>query len=276
MIVTVGAGVVGLACARALAIRGRAVCVLERHPRLGLETSTHNSGVIHAGLYYPAGSLKATLCIDGRDRLYDFCHRAGVPHVRCGKLIVAHDDELPALERLLAQAHANGARLDPVDPGFAREREPYVPAPHALWSPDTGWVEAEALLAALAADLRRHNGILLTGTSLLGVESGAGGGLVVVTERERIDAACLINAAGQERLRERPAAGGGIPRADATAGPVSNARPTSLERQWNQAKAASADRAVRRLHDQTRPRQFLSDPRRGNRFTRVDRVPGDW
>lgn len=196
MIVIVGAGVVGLACARALAMRGRAVCVLERHPRLGLETSTHNSGVIHAGLYYPAGSLKAALCLDGRDRLYDFCRRAGVPHMRCGKLIVAHDDELPALERLLVQARANGARLDPVDTGFAREREPYVSAPHALWSPDTGWVEAEALLAALAADLNRHDGIVLTGTSLLGVESGAGGGLVVVTERERIDAECLINAAG--------------------------------------------------------------------------------
>jgi L-2-hydroxyglutarate oxidase LhgO len=177
-------------------MRGRAVCVLERHARAGLETSTHNSGVIHAGLYYPAGSLKATLCVEGRDRLYDFCRRAGVPHVRCGKLIVGRDDETAALDRLLVQARANGARLEPVDAAFVREREPYVAACHALWSPETGWVEAEALLAALAADLKRHDGIVLTGTRLLGVEPGAAGGLVVITERERIDAELLINAAG--------------------------------------------------------------------------------
>src|ERR1700732_1985935 len=87
----VGAGVTGLASARAVAATGASVCLLERHPRPGLDTSTHNSGVIHAGIYYPAGTLKATLSIEGGRLLYELCAQKGVPHAKCGKLIVAYD-----------------------------------------------------------------------------------------------------------------------------------------------------------------------------------------
>src|ERR1700719_1938298 len=109
-IAVVGGGVTGLAAARAIALRGLSTCVLERHPRPGLDTSTHNSGVIHAGLYYPAGSLKARLCVEGRRLLYQFCADHGVPHKRCGKLVVAADDsETKELLALQARGASNGA-----------------------------------------------------------------------------------------------------------------------------------------------------------------------
>jgi L-2-hydroxyglutarate oxidase LhgO len=196
MIVIVGAGVAGLTTAAALARRGRSVCVIERHKKPGLDTSTHNSGVIHAGLYYPSGSLKARLCVEGRDRMYDFCREHRVPHVRCGKLVVAQEGEEADLDRVATAAAANGARVERVDRAFVRAREPHIAAEHALWSPDTGWVEAEALVRALEADAVRHEAVILVGTPLVGIESLSGGGLVVVTPRERIDAECVVNAAG--------------------------------------------------------------------------------
>jgi len=196
VIVVVGGGVVGLAAGVAMATRGRRVCVVERHPRPGHETSTHNSGVIHAGLYYPVGSLKARLCVEGRDRMYAFCEQAGVPHVRCGKLIVASRADAPALDRLIATAAANGATLVPVDRAFVAAREPHIAADAAVWSPDTGWVDADALVRALAAELTRHDGVLLVGTSVTAIESRPAGGLTIVTPLERIDADLVVNAAG--------------------------------------------------------------------------------
>src|SRR5438552_10575327 len=147
----IGAGVTGLASARALAMRGRSVCVLERHPRPALDTSTHNGGVIRAGLYHPPGSLKATLCVAGRRLLYEFCATHDVPHRQCGKLVVAHDDsELNELERLRANASANGLEdLEIVDRAFMTMREPAVSGIAALWSPASGIVNAEELVKAL-------------------------------------------------------------------------------------------------------------------------------
>jgi L-2-hydroxyglutarate oxidase LhgO len=195
MIVIVGGGVIGLAIARSLALQGSQVCVIERHRRCGAETSTHNSGVIHAGLYYPAGSLKGRLCVDGREQLYAYCAQTNVPHVRCGKLVVAHADELSELERVAGLAKGAGATVELVDQAFIAAREPHVRAAAALWSPDTGWVEAEALVRALQADVERHDGVVLVGAPLVGIEP-ARDGLVIVTPRERIDAELLINAAG--------------------------------------------------------------------------------
>src|SRR5215208_3290286 len=150
-VAVIGAGVSGLASARAIAQRGFSVCVLERHPRPGQDTSTHNSGVIHAGLYYPPGSLKARLCVEGRESMYAFCAEHGVPHVRSGKLVVAHDEtEVHQLEALLRRGTDNGVvGLEIVDRAFILAREPAVNTRFALWSPDSGIVNAEELVKTL-------------------------------------------------------------------------------------------------------------------------------
>ena len=192
----IGGGVVGLACAAEIAGSGRAVCLLERHPRPGMETSTHNSGVIHAGLYYPEGSLKARLCVEGRDRLYEFCARYGVPHRRCGKLIVAADDsETPQLEALLRRGLANGVELTLVDGAFVREREPYAAARTALWSPSSGIVSAEALVHTLAGLCRERDVALLPSTPFVGGDATRTPA-VIDTGREQIAATVVVNAAG--------------------------------------------------------------------------------
>ena len=193
----VGGGVVGLAAACAIAERGRSTCLLERRPRPGMESSTHNSGVIHAGIYYPPGSLKARLCVEGRDALFRFCARHDVAHARCGKLIACSSPaEIPDLEALARRGRANGAGdLDVVDRGFIRRREPAIEAPAALWSPLTGIVDAEALVRTLAALARRREVYLLPGTAVSG-GSARPGGIELQTARERIGARTVVNAAG--------------------------------------------------------------------------------
>jgi L-2-hydroxyglutarate oxidase LhgO len=196
-VAVIGAGVTGLAAAAELAASGLSVCVAERHPRPGMETSTHNSGVIHAGIYYPGGSLKAELCIDGAERLYAFCVANHVPHDRCGKFIVAaSEQELGALEALERRGSANGVRgLEIVDAGFVRQHEPHVAARAALWSPATGRVEAEALVRALLRLAESHGAVVLRGANLLG-GAPKDHGFDVTLERETISARTVVNAAG--------------------------------------------------------------------------------
>lgn len=196
-VAVIGAGVTGLAAADALASRGLSVCVLERHPRPGLDTSTHNSGVIHAGLYYPAGSLKARLCVDGRRRLYDFCRTHGVPHRRSGKLLVASStDEIPALEALYQKALGNGVEgLEPIDPAVAKQREPFVHLAAALLSTESGVVDAEALVKALLRCAESRGVVFLAGTALIGADP-APDGVRLRTARETILASQVVNAAG--------------------------------------------------------------------------------
>src|SRR5688572_25253792 len=196
-VAVIGGGVTGLAAALALAKRGASVCVLEREGKTGRATSTHNSGVIHAGLYYPTGSLKARLCVEGRDRLYAFCAAHGVPHRKCGKFVVAHDDhDAEQLVGLKKKAHENGV-TSVVDTtlAFLHEREPHVHAIAALWSPETGIVEAEALVKTLERLCKEHDVAIVVGSPLTGAEPHAGG-IELVTPHERFVAATVVNAAG--------------------------------------------------------------------------------
>ena len=199
-IVVIGAGVVGLACASELAATGQSVCLLERHVRPGMETSTHNSGVIHAGIYYPPGSLKAKLCVRGKNLLYEFCGRYGVPHVRCGKFIVPSGDDrehaMAELERLRALGVENGVdELFMVDAAAVLAREPYTHPTAALWSGTTGILEAEALVKALR-HVAESRGVMTVVSSAAVKGEAAGDRLVVHTPSEDISAATVVNCAG--------------------------------------------------------------------------------
>ena len=195
--VVVGAGVIGLAAAYALASEGRRVCVLEREPRPGMGMSTHNSQVIHGGFYYPAGSLKARHCVAGNRLLYEFCARHGVPHARCGKLVVAQNDaEVAVLEGLAAKGRANGVEgLSLVNQAAIQTREPHVRAQAGLLSSTTGILDAEALVRTLARLCAERDAFVLPGSPLVGAEPGPHG-ITLRTPAERMHARLVVNAAG--------------------------------------------------------------------------------
>ena len=152
--VVVGAGVVGLATARALALAGHDVLVLERAYTIGFETSSRNSEVIHGGLYYPAGSLKARCCVAGRQRLYSYCNEHGVPHAQIGKLIVAAEEsEIAGVERIAEAARANGVDdLQWLTATQAQGLEPALRCVAAVLSPSTGIIDSHALMLALEGE----------------------------------------------------------------------------------------------------------------------------
>lgn len=196
--VVVGAGVVGLAVARALALQGREVMVLEAADAIGTGTSSRNSEVIHAGLYYATGSLKARLCVQGRDLLYAYCAERAVPHRRCGKLIVATaPDQVAALQGIEARARANGvADLQWLDAKAAQALEPALQCVAALHSPSTGIVDSHALMLALQGDLEHAGGLVALNSPLAQARCTAGGIHLQAADGTELLARTVVNAAG--------------------------------------------------------------------------------
>lgn len=196
-VVIVGGGVIGTAIAAELASRFENVFLIEARPRLGLGASTRNSGVIHAGIYYEPNSLKAFHCVRGRHLLYEFCAAHNVPHRRCGKLTVAENrNQLPQLELLKKRGDENGVEgLAIVDREFIRRLEPEIESPLALYSPETGIIDAERLVATLANLARDRGAYILPGTPLTAaaVENGH---VNLTTPREVVRTRYVVNAAG--------------------------------------------------------------------------------
>lgn len=184
--IVIGAGVVGLASARSLAMSGREVMVLERHDIIGSETSARNSEVIHAGIYYPKDSLKAQVCVRGKELIYDFCASHGVPHERIGKLIVASSEaQLADLQSIKAKAEANGVMdLSLLSEGEVKAREPELAAKGALLSPSTGIIDSHGLMLALQGELEAHGGQVVLNTEVTLIERLADGGFSVTVQAE--------------------------------------------------------------------------------------------
>lgn len=201
-VLVVGAGIVGLATAAAFARGGRRVLVLERREAIARETTSRSSEVVHAGLYYPEGSLKARLCVEGRERLYARCAERGVPHRALGKLVVAADaGERPALEALAQRAERNGAPgLRLLEGAEVMRLEPHVRAAAGLFSPRTGIVDAGALALSYLAEAEAGGALLALHTELEGLEPLRGGWRASARsadgERTRLEAPVVVNAAG--------------------------------------------------------------------------------
>jgi L-2-hydroxyglutarate oxidase LhgO len=197
-VVVIGAGLVGLAVARALALEGREVLVLEAADQFGTGASSRNSEVIHAGIYYPRGSLKARLCVAGRDLLYDFCRERRIEQRRCGKLLVATSEaQLPELLRLRATALANGVALEALTAAQARSLEPQLACTAALHSPLTGIVDSHGLMLALLAEAQQARALLVCRCRVTAVVVEDGGfGIAVNGEAASLRARALVNCAG--------------------------------------------------------------------------------
>jgi L-2-hydroxyglutarate oxidase LhgO len=198
--VVIGAGVVGLAVARAVAMTGREVIVIERAHTIGTGASSRNSEVIHAGLYYPSRSLKARLCVEGKAALYRYCAERGVAHRRLGKIIVAvTEQEIAALQRYEAQARANGVLdLSWLSAAEVRELEPEVTAVRGLLSPSTGIIDSHELMLALQGDLEALGGLIAFDTQVKSIAADGTGWRLSCGEGDDADlhSAAVINAAG--------------------------------------------------------------------------------
>ena len=203
--VVIGAGLIGLAVGRALANRGLEVIVVEAAGAIGTETSSRNSEVIHAGIYYEPGSLKARLCVSGRQMLYRYCEAKGIGHRRIGKLIVATTDaDVPVLEKYLARARANGVDdLAWVEQAEAARLEPHVRCVRALHSPSTGVIDSHEYLLALQGDLEARRGQVALNSPVTRVRRRGEVFEIFVGESANPAVRChqLVNAAGLHAQR---------------------------------------------------------------------------
>jgi L-2-hydroxyglutarate oxidase LhgO len=195
--VVIGAGIVGLAVARERALAGREVVILEAEDAIGTHTSSRNSEVIHTGIYYPKGSLKARACVTGKQLLYEYCTAHGVPHRRCGKLIVATDQaQLAELSSIRSKAHANGVTdVDWIAKEEVAKMEPELFCVGALHSPSTGIIDSHALMLAYLGDAEGRGAMLALKTPLLGGEAGSDG-IVLHTNDMTLKTSVLVNSAG--------------------------------------------------------------------------------
>ena len=198
--VVVGAGVVGLAVARALALAGREVMVLDQASQIGFETSSRNSEVIHAGLYYPPGSLKAHACVAGKLKLYSYCEERGLPYKRLGKLLVACDErEIAALEMVKQRATANGvADLEWIEASEVKRLEPALHCVGAYVSPSTGIIDSHALMLSYQGDAEAAGASVVLRTQVLGGEATGDGFRLEIggDEQSTLVAGMLVNCAG--------------------------------------------------------------------------------
>jgi L-2-hydroxyglutarate oxidase LhgO len=196
----IGAGIVGLAVGRALAQAGYETIIVERHRRIGEEASSRNSCVIHSGIYYPKGSLKARLCLDGRRQMYDYCAARGIAHRRCGKLIVAGESQLHSLEALYRKGQGNGVEdLRWLEVDDVAALEPAVSCAAALFSPSTGILDVHEFMNALLGDFEAAGGILVLDSSVERLRPGTNGIEVEIAsdgQSSAVIARNVCNAAG--------------------------------------------------------------------------------
>jgi L-2-hydroxyglutarate oxidase LhgO len=197
--VVIGSGVVGLAVARQLALTGREVLIIESEATFGTQTSARNSEVIHAGLYYPTNSLKAVLCVRGKELLYRYCAERGIPHRRLGKLLIAtNESELPALANYAQRAAANGVPLEPLTATEILQLEPAVCAIAGLYSKSTGILDSHQLMLALLGDAEQAGAMLVTHTPVVAGIIESDGFLLRTGGEDPFELRCrvLVNSTG--------------------------------------------------------------------------------
>ena len=200
-ITIIGAGVIGLAISEKLTEEFKNVFLIEKHPTFGQETSSRNSEVIHAGIYYPKGSLKSLLCVEGKDLLYNYCKKYDIPYNNCGKLIVATtEEEISVIEGIRQTAMLNGVDLEVMDKDRIAELEPDIFALKALFSPTTGIVDSHSLMKRFETNTINNGGQIVYGSEVTAIRRIENGYMITLTDADKSDysftSGIVINSAG--------------------------------------------------------------------------------